>query len=101
MAADIRSNCCTRRRARSGPDFPIVSGFIKAIVIALACAAVIVAVLYFDTFDQQAALQKVQQEEETLKNLVFVDSLPWFCGYFIICLLLLLLFFAASLKQKR
>jgi len=39
--------------------------------------------------------------EEALKNLVFVDSLPWFCGYFIVCLLLLLLFFTRSLRQKQ
>lgn len=38
---------------------------------------------------------------EALKNLVFVDSIPWFCGYFIICLLLLLLFFTRSLRQKQ
>ena len=39
--------------------------------------------------------------EETLKNLVFVDSLPWFCGYFILCLVLLLLFFSRSLREKQ
>lgn len=39
--------------------------------------------------------------EEALKNLVFVDSIPWFCGYFSICLLLLLLFFTRSLRRKQ
>jgi MFS family permease len=39
--------------------------------------------------------------EDALKNLVFVDSLPWFCGYFIICLLLLLIGYTRSLKQPQ
>ncbi len=41
---------------------------IKAIAIALACAVVVGAVLYLDTFDQQDALEKVQKEEDTLKT---------------------------------
>ena len=41
---------------------------LKAIVVAIACVLVIVAVLYFDTFDQQDALAKVQKNEATLKN---------------------------------
>ncbi len=39
--------------------------------------------------------------ENALKNLVFIDSLPWFCGYFILCLLLLLAFFSRSLRQRQ
>ena len=39
----------------------------KAIVVAVACIMVVVGVLYFDTTDQQAALEKVQKEEDTLK----------------------------------
>jgi len=38
--------------------------------------------------------------EEVIKNLVFVDSLPWFCGYFGFCLLLLLLFFTRSMRHQ-
>ncbi len=38
--------------------------------------------------------------EGAIKNLVFIDSLPWFCGYFGICLLLLLLFFTRSLRHQ-
>jgi len=41
---------------------------LKAIVVAVACILVIVAVLYFDTYDQQDALEKVQKNEVTLKN---------------------------------
>jgi type IV pilus assembly protein PilO len=39
----------------------------KAIVITVACVLVVAGVLYFDTFAQQEALEKVQKEEETLK----------------------------------
>lgn len=38
--------------------------------------------------------------EDAIKNLVFVDSLPWFCSYFGFCLLLLLLFFTRSLRHQ-
>ncbi len=38
--------------------------------------------------------------EEALKNLVFVDSLPWFCGYFIICLIALIVIYSRSLHTK-
>jgi len=38
--------------------------------------------------------------EDAIKNLVFVDSLPWFCSYFGVCLLLLLLFFTRSLRHQ-
>lgn len=38
--------------------------------------------------------------DDSLKNLVFVDSLPWFSGYFIICLLLLLMFFSRTMQQQ-
>ena len=38
--------------------------------------------------------------EETIKNIVFVDSLPWFSWYFAVCLVLLLLFFARPLRNK-
>jgi ATP-dependent Clp protease ATP-binding subunit ClpB len=36
-------------------------------------------------------LTETSLAEDTIKNLVFVDSLPWFAGYFVICLLLLLI----------
>lgn len=49
----------------------------------------------------QSSIANPELAEETLKNLVFVDSIPWFCGYFIICLLLLLLFFTRSLRQRQ
>ncbi|PLY00380.1 MAG: MFS transporter [Desulfuromonas sp.] len=39
--------------------------------------------------------------DEVLKNQVFVDSLPWFLGYFVICLLLLSAFFLHRLHQPR
>ncbi len=38
--------------------------------------------------------------EEALKNLVFVDSLPWFCGYFIVSLIALIVVYSRSLKTK-
>jgi hypothetical protein len=38
--------------------------------------------------------------EDAIKNLVFVDSLPWFCSYFGFSLLLLLLFFTRSLRHQ-
>lgn len=39
--------------------------------------------------------------EELLKNLVFIDSLPWFAGYFILLLGLLLLFFGKALRGHK
>ncbi len=47
------------------------------------------------------SISQPELTEEVLKNQVFIDSLPWFCGYFIICLLLLLFFFTRSLRQKQ
>lgn len=44
------------------------------------------------------ALEQSQLAEDALKNLVFIDSLPWFVGYFLFCLLLLL-FFVPSLRK--
>ena len=41
---------------------------LKAIVVAIACVLVILAVLYFDTSDQQDTPAEVQKKEETLKN---------------------------------
>lgn len=38
--------------------------------------------------------------EEAVKSMVFVDSLPWFGWYFIVCLILLLLVFAKSLRSN-
>ncbi|WP_321367431.1 MFS transporter [uncultured Desulfuromusa sp.] len=37
---------------------------------------------------------------EAVKNIVFIDSLPWFGWYFTICLTVLLLLFAKSLRSK-
>jgi len=39
--------------------------------------------------------------DEALKNLVFIDSLPWFAGYFLCCLLAILVFFARSMRRKQ
>ncbi len=38
--------------------------------------------------------------EETIKNIVFIDSLPWFSWYFIICLSVLLFCFIKPLRNK-
>ena len=38
--------------------------------------------------------------EETLKNIVFIDSLPWFSWYFVVCLGILLLYFTKPLRNK-
>lgn len=38
--------------------------------------------------------------EETVKNIVFIDSLPWFGWYFVVCLAAILLLFAKSLRRK-
>jgi MFS family permease len=39
--------------------------------------------------------------DEAIKNRVFVDSLPWFVGYFLLCLLLLLLAFSRHLRISK
>jgi len=49
---------------------------------------------------ENAAAAQPELAEEALKNLVFVDSLPWFSVYFILCLALLLLFFTRRLRQR-
>jgi len=46
-------------------NWPVIA---KAALIAIACALVVVGVLYLDTFDQQAALEKTQKTEGVLKN---------------------------------
>jgi len=46
-------------------NWPIIA---KAALISIACALVVVGVLYMDTFDQQDALEKTQQTEGVLKN---------------------------------
>ncbi len=46
-------------------------------------------------------LSEISFSEETLKNLFFVDSLPWFCGYFLICLIALLVFFVRIMKKSN
>jgi len=46
-------------------NWPIIA---KAALITITCALVVVGVLYMDTFDQQAALEKTQQTEGVLKN---------------------------------
>ncbi|SHJ17820.1 Major Facilitator Superfamily protein [Malonomonas rubra DSM 5091] len=45
--------------------------------------------------------QLPQLGEEGIKNLVFVESLPWFSGYFACCLFALLLFFTRSMRRKQ
>ena len=47
---------------------------IKAVVIAFACALVVIGFMYFDITDQQAALEKVQKEETTLKNRLSIKA---------------------------
>lgn len=48
----------------------------------------------------QFELQQPEIAEEVLKNLVFIDSLPWFVGYFALCLLILLSVFTRSLRRS-
>ena len=46
-------------------NWPVVA---KAALIAIACALVVIGVLYMDTFDQQAQLEKTRKTESVLKN---------------------------------
>lgn len=46
-------------------------------------------------------LSQISIAEEALKNLVFIDSLLWFVGYFALCLGLLLAIFHRYLRQNR
>jgi len=48
----------------------------------------------------QISIEQGNLAEETIKNVVFVDSLPWFSWYFAVCLLVLLFFFAKPLRSK-
>jgi len=48
---------------------------------------------------KRVELSRTAIDEELLKNLVFVDSLPWFIGYFLICLALLLFFSFRHLRR--
>ncbi|MDA3902520.1 MAG: MFS transporter [Desulfuromusa sp.] len=48
----------------------------------------------------QVSSGQVAVAEETLKNIVFVDSLPWFSWYFVVCLLILLICFTKPLRNK-
>ena len=48
----------------------------------------------------QISPDQAELVEETIKNIVFVDSLPWFGWYFAGCLVLLLFFFAKPLRSK-
>ena len=38
--------------------------------------------------------------EEQIKNAVFIASLPWFIGYFLICLVVLLFFWGRYLRRE-
>jgi len=49
---------------------------------------------------QQINTEQVDSAGEALKNLVFVDSLPWFIWYFVVCLAILLIFFNRPLRNK-
>jgi MFS family permease len=49
----------------------------------------------------QVDVDHLKLPEETLKNMVFYGSLPWFTWYFIACLLGLLVFFWNSLKRHK
>ena len=48
----------------------------------------------------QISPEQAELAEETIKNIVFVDSLPWFGWYFAVCLVILLFFFARPLRSK-
>ncbi len=48
----------------------------------------------------QAAAEHPGLTGDALKNRVFFDSLPWFSGYFVICLTILLLLFYQVLKRR-
>lgn len=48
----------------------------------------------------QISSRQADIAEGTLKNIVFVDSLPWLGWYFIVCLLLLLICFTKPLRNK-
>ena len=48
----------------------------------------------------QISPEQAELAEETIKNIVFVDSLPWFGWYFAVCLVILLFFFAKPLRSK-
>ena len=48
----------------------------------------------------QISSEEIAMAEETLKNVVFVDSLPWFSWYFVAFLLVLLLCFAKPLRKN-
>ena len=48
----------------------------------------------------QISSEKIGIAEETIKNIVFVDSLPWFSWYFVTLLLILLLCFTKPLRKK-
>jgi len=49
---------------------------------------------------ERATVNEPGLAEDALKNLVFVYSLPWFCGYFLVCLLLLLGAYTRSLSTE-
>ena len=48
----------------------------------------------------QANLTQPQLAETALKNQVFIDSLPWFVGYFCLLLIMLLFFMSKWLRQN-
>ncbi|HEC29981.1 MAG TPA: pilus assembly protein PilO [Gammaproteobacteria bacterium] len=52
-------------------NWPLIA---KVIVITFLSALVIIGVMYFDIYDQQDALEKVQKEEKTLKNRVLIRA---------------------------
>ena len=47
----------------------------------------------------QVRSDQLDLAEESVKNIVFIDSLPWFIWYFAICLLVLLCCFAKPLRK--
>jgi len=49
---------------------------------------------------QQINVEQVEIAGEALKNLVFVNSLPWFSWYFVVCLGILFLCFNRPLRNK-
>ena len=48
----------------------------------------------------QISTEQADIAGEMLKNVIFVNSLPWFTGYFIVCLGILLLCFHRPLRNK-
>ena len=49
---------------------------------------------------KKISVEQLDLAGETLKNMVFIDSLPWFIWYFTTCLVILFFYFARHLRNK-